>query len=107
MLYQALQPFAAKPATRYFSKAKPGESIKSTVTVISNFGESFELGRVRSEKGHVKILNTSKSPDGYKIDFALNVPQDHKSGLIRDHLLIDIKGRQKDAVKVICYARVQ
>jgi len=105
--YQAQQPFAAKPATRYFSKAKPGESLKSNVIIVSNFGESFELGQIRSEKGHVKILKTTKSPDGYRIDFALNVPQNHKKGLIRDNLLIDIKGRQKDAVKVVCYARVQ
>ena len=107
VFYQSLKPFAAKPATRYFSKAKPGQSINSTVTIISNFGEPFELDQVRSEKGHVEILSTTKSPDGYRIDFTLKIPKDQKSGIIRDHLLIDIKNRKDDPIKVICYARVQ
>ena len=105
--YYAQLPFAAKPATRYFSKARPGASLKSNVIIVSNFGESFELGQIRSEKGHVEILNTTKSPDGYRIEFALKIPQNYKPGLIRDHLLIDIKDQPKNAIKVICYARVQ
>ncbi len=104
--YFAELPFAAKPTTSSIRQAKPGESRRSSVTIVSNYGEEFELGDISSQDGHISVVGQEKTEDGYRIDFDFNVPADKTSGYVTDHLIVSIKDHPEDQIDVRCYAMI-
>ena len=74
--FTAEKAFVSQPGSRSLPRLKPGETRNTFVTIVSNFGEEFEIGEVTSKKGNIKVVNSEKTDDGYKIHFDFIVPED-------------------------------
>ena len=101
--FEVVLPFVTYPATRRFTDLQAGQQRVEEVTVASKYGETFELASVASQKGLVKVLDTSKTEDGWRIRVGMTLPADNKSASIRDYLIINIKDRPHDTIKLLCY----
>jgi len=104
--YKSVLPFSAHPPTRAFLRMKPGETKEEYIKVVSNFGEKFEIAKVASAKGLVKVLKTTQTEDGYKIDIAFTTPAESKGRFLQDELTIKIKDHPETEVVVKCYANI-
>ncbi len=104
--YSSLLPFTASPQTKSFLRMVPGQEQGGAVKIVSNFGEDFELGTVASEKGLVKVVSTAKVEDGYQINITMQAPSEEDGRkIISDYLIVEIKDRPADTIKVRCYGR--
>lgn len=104
--YQAARPFVAKPGSKFLRNLAPGKSFTESVTIVSNAGDPFELGDIRSDKGLIEVLSTNSTKDGYVVQFKLDVPED-QTGQVRDILSVAIKDHPEDTVRVTCYGRIK
>lgn len=104
--FQTVLPFVVHPSTKAFLRLKSGQPQTATVKVTSNFGEEFELGEIFSTGGYVKVTDTTRTDDGYRIKFTFTVPPEEKKSIFHDSLLIHIKGQPQNTVKLSCYGRV-
>ena len=104
--FQTVLPFVVHPPTKAFLKLQSGQPQTATVKVTSNFGEDFELGEISSAGGYIKVTNTTKTDDGYQIKFTFTVPPKEKKSIFHDSLLIHIKDRPQNTIKLSCYGRV-
>ena len=105
--FTAEKAFVSQPGSRSLARLRPGETRSTFVTIVSNFGEEFEIGEITSKKGNIEVTDTEKTDDGYKIKFDFIVPADKKQGYVVDHLEVPIKGRENEVVSVRCYAQVR
>ena len=104
--FRTVLPFVARPPTKTFLRLRQGQPKTASVKVISNFGEDFELGEISSEGGYIKVTNTTKTDDGYQIEFTFTVPPGEKKTIFHDSLLIQIKDQPENTIKLFCYGRV-
>jgi len=104
--YKSVLPFTAHPPTRAFLKMQPGETKEDYIKVVSNFGVKFEIAKIDSTKGWVKVLKTTPTEDGYKVDIAFTAPTKSKGKFLQDELTIQIKDHPNATVVVKCYANV-
>ena len=105
---KVVPPFSSRPAVRTFFNVKPGESRTSSVTVFSNFGESFEVGpKIGSKNGYATVSKVTKVTETkYRLDMVLEVPAETEGTALRDMLTIPIVGYPAYSVKVHCHVRV-
>jgi|GEM_PF-1743438 len=102
--YKAVLPFSAYPSSKSFYNMKPGESRNVMIRIVSNYGQDFQVDKIVSEKGLIKVLKKSKTNDGYQVNISFTVPENNRSKkYIRDNLLITFKDRPEDSLKVPCY----
>ncbi len=102
--FNVVQPFVARPQIRTIFDGVPGQSRRSSVTIVSSFNEAFELGDVSSRDGHITVVNQEKTQNGYRIDFDFNLPADGTNASLKDELIVPIKDRPNDTVKITCNA---
>ncbi|MBN1765390.1 MAG: DUF1573 domain-containing protein [Sedimentisphaerales bacterium] len=98
-------PFAAYPPTKAFINMEPGQTRKGEVKIVSNYGEKFELGEITCQKGHIEILDTVKTEDGYQINFNFSLPEDMQNRFVNDFLEVKIKDHPQEVIKIQCYGR--
>ena len=104
--FSVLMPFSVKPRTLFFKNMSPGEQKRGKIVVVSNYGDSFELGPITSKGGLVEVLGVEDRQDGYGIDVALSWPTDaDDKRIIKDSLMIEIKNRPDDSIRVLCSGR--
>ena len=101
--YTVVLPFTTYPTVKRFLEKQGGHSEESTVDVVSNFGGSFELGKVGSEKGLVEVVDATQREDGWRLRVRMNMPEDSKQTRFRDYLVIPIKDHPQDTLRVLCY----
>ena len=77
---------------------------RQNIDVVSNYGEAFELGEIKSEKGYVKVLNTVKLPQGYKLQLKMSVPTNNKQRMPSDYLNVKIKDDPVSTLRILCYS---
>ena len=104
--FRVVLPFVAHPPTKAFLRLRPGQPQTASVKVISNFGEDFELGEISSAGGYIKVTNTTRTDDGYQIEFTFTVPPGENKSIFHDYLLIHIKDQPQNTIKLSCYGRV-
>jgi hypothetical protein len=102
--YRMVLPYVAHPTVRRFETIKPGQSAQANIDVVSNYGEAFELGEIKSEKGYVKVLNTEKVPKGYKLQLEMSVPANNKQRMPSDYLNVKIKDDPVSTLRILCYS---
>lgn len=100
-------PFKAIPKSKYFRKVTVDKKEQATIKVTSNNGTPFELGAISSQNGFIENITAKKSAKGHEITFDFAVPADQKKGMVVDYLLIDIKNKPGDKLKVYCYTRLR
>jgi hypothetical protein len=103
--FDSVWPFSVYPTTKHFRKLVPGQTETSTVKVVSNFGEPFELGEISSKRGLLSVASATKTEDGYQVEIAFSVPADSTKKYVSDILTINIKDHPGDSVEVRCYSR--
>ena len=102
--YRMVLPYAAHPTVRRFSAVQPGQSAQASIDIISNYGEPFELGEIKSEKGLVKVLNTDKLPQGYKLVLEMSVSANNKQRMPSDYLNVKFKNDPDSSLRILCYS---
>ena len=102
--YRMVLPYVAHPTVRRFTTVKPGQSAQAHIDIVSNYGEAFELGKIKSEKGYVKVLNTVKVPKGYKLQLKMSVPANSKQRMPSDYLNVKIKDDPVSSLRILCYS---
>jgi len=105
--YRMVLPYAAHPTVRRFTTVKPGQSAQADIDIVSNYGEAFELGEIKSEKGYVKVLNTVKLPKGYKLQLEMSVPANSKQRMSSDYLNVKIKDDPVGTLRILCYSIIR
>ena len=123
--YELVFPFSARPPIKRFSALKPGVPQKAVITVVSNFGQKFELGNITSQQGLIEVLGTTKSKNGYRIEISVTVPAEEtaepakdendnepqkkkvSTKQFKDQLSIEIKDHPEDTLRVLCYGIVR
>jgi hypothetical protein len=105
--YRMIPPYVAHPTVRRFTAIKPGQSAQEQIDIVSNYGETFELGEIKSEKGYIKVLNTEKLPKGYKLQLAMSVPPNNKQRMPSDYLNVKIKDDPAGSLRILCYSITQ
>ena len=102
--YRVIPPFAAQPSICRFAALEPGQSARASLAIVSNYGESFTLGDIKSEQGTVRVVNTTKTDSGdYKIQLEMAVPKGPKNSLPRDYLILEIKEDPDARLRILCY----
>lgn len=107
IFFDSKKAFVAHPPVKAFMNMKKGTPSKATITVTSNFDEKFELGEIKSQKGLIEILNTTKIDKAYKIDISVSLPAESKDKHFNDYLSIEIKDHPKETLKVRCYGKIR
>lgn len=105
--FETTLPFSAMPASVFFRQIAQDQPNISTVSIVSNFNEPFEIDQIRSEKGLVEVQSkTQKSPTTWEITVLVTVPKEGETRVIHDQLLVDIKGQPSPALTIPVYARM-
>ncbi len=105
--YQVVLPYAAHPTVRRFTAIKPGQSAQAQIDIVSNYGEAFELGEMKSEKGYIKVLKTEKTAKGYKLLLQMSVPPNSKQRMPSDYLNVKIKNDPMGSLRILCYSMIR
>jgi len=105
--YKVIMPFEVYPRAKTFFGAKPGVQLTAKIKVVSNYGEPLVIAAVRSQNGFVKVVDTTKTEDGYQLEISMNIPPKTERTFINDVLLIDIKDHPQDSLKLSCFARIR
>jgi len=101
--YTVTAPFTTYPSVKRFTRVEKGCTETETIDVASNFGEAFELGEATSESRLMEVVETTKRPEGYRLTVRMRAPADGAATRFRDYLIINIKDRPQDTLRVLCY----
>ena len=94
--YSALPKFRLNPPSLVIFKAKPEESVKRTIYVLSNYKEDFKIEAATSQKNIIKVLNQKKIPSGYQFDLEITPPSvSGKTRLFTDVFSVKLKDAGK------------
>ena len=100
--FETVLPFASEPPSLFLRNLVPGQERTGNIVIVSNYGQDFEIGEVKTLKGQVKLDKITKRQDGYRIDVTVNPPDESKIKMIRDQLIIEIKDHPDYPVTVSC-----
>ena len=105
--FHVITPFSVHPPTVRFFELQPGKPQTLTLSIVSNFHENFNLGNIKGDKGLVKVTNTDKTTDGYRLTLEMTVPGDSSKTIYMEQLTIEIADHPKDAFIVQCVGYVK
>jgi len=101
--YKSVLPFAAYPSSKSFFNMKPGDTKKTVIKIISNFGEKFQIDKIISEKGMIKVLKQGYEKDSYRVEIAFTIPKGPKvKKYLKDNLVVTFKGHPGDVLHISC-----
>jgi hypothetical protein len=96
--------FELKPTGVFLLNPRPEEPNINKVSVVSNYGEEFEIESTSSEKGMAKVINRQAIANGYRLDIEIIPPApDDKTRMFTDFVDVNLKGGQ--TLKIKCYVR--
>jgi hypothetical protein len=95
--YTALPRFGISPPSIVVFDAKPENPVKKQVVIISNYGDSFEIESVTSQKGILKVLSQERGNGRWTLDVEVTPPtfNEGKPRMFTDLLTIGVSGGQK------------
>jgi len=98
------QRFESKPTGVFLLNPRPLEPNINKVSVVSNYGEDFEIDSTSSEKGMAKVVNQQAIKDGYRLEVEIMPPApDDETRMFTDVVDVKLKGGQ--TLKIKCYVR--
>jgi hypothetical protein len=96
--------FELKPTGVFLLNPRPLEPNINKVSVVSNYGEDFEIESTSSEKGMAKVVNQQAIKGGYRLEIEITPPApDDKTRMFTDVVNVNLKGGQ--TLKIKCYVR--
>lgn len=96
--------FELKPTGVMLLNPQPDEPSINKVSVVSNYGEDFEIESTSSEKGMAKVVSQQAIKGGYRLDIEITPPApDDKTRMFTDFVDVNLKGGQ--TLKIKCYVR--
>lgn len=98
--FDTVLPFRAEPRRKVFRRVQPGKTETATLTIISNYEEEFELGEITSENQILNVTGTNKVEGGYRVTVTFQPPEEGKARVIKDTLIVGIKDRPDDSLKI-------
>jgi len=95
--YSALPRFNVNPPSIVVFDAKPENPVKKQVTIVSNYGENFEIESVTSQKGILKVLSQERGNARWTLDVEVTPPEfkEGKPRMFTDLLTVGISGGHK------------
>ncbi len=91
--FTVLPKFKVDPPSINVLNAKPGESEKKEVWILSNYDKDFEIESISSKKGLIKVESREKVGKRYKLVLEIAPPQTNsKNRVFSDTLVVNIKG---------------
>lgn len=98
------QRFQLKPTGVFLLNPLPDKPSLNKVSIVSNYGEEFEIESTTSEKGMAKVVNQQAIKDGYRLEIEITPPApDDKTSMFDDMLNVNLKGGE--TLKIKCYVR--
>lgn len=89
----ALPRFKVSPRPIVVREARQNYTVTRKVRVQNNYQEGFELEKVYSKKGIVKVLNSQKLKDGYELELNITPPaQKGRTSHFTDVVVLKMKG---------------
>jgi hypothetical protein len=98
--FDMLPKFSTEPPLIIAFNAAPEKAIVRKVTVLNNYGGSFEIESVSSPQNAIKVLSQKKISDGYQLMVEMTPPASEGKTFFTDVLVIKIKG--SDELQVVC-----
>ena len=105
--FSITRPFSALPKVRRFQNLRAGAPDTSTVKIVSNFKEPFELGEITSKSGMLEVVGQEREENGYKLEVAMTPPKKGETSFPHDYLIVKIKDHPEDTLEVHCYGKVR
>ena len=101
--YNVVPKYSVDPQALILFNAEPEKPIKKSIKVTNNYTDDFEIDSTESKENTVKVINTSKTENGYNLD--IEITPRAKEGKIRfsDIFYIYIKGGEKLVVSCTGY----
>ena len=96
--------FELKPTGVFLLNPEPLEPNINKVSIVSNYGEDFEIESTSSEKGMAKVVNQQAIKGGYRLEIEITPPAPNdKIRMFTDFVDVNLKGGQ--TLKIKCYVR--
>jgi hypothetical protein len=95
--YTALPRFNVNPPSIVVFDAKPENPVKKQVTIVSNYGENFEIASTASQKGILKVLSQERGTSRWTLEVEVTPPSfgEGKPRMFTDLLTIVLSGGHK------------
>lgn len=97
--FSVLPKFTSKPRSIIVLNAVPQKLVVKRVSVLSNYGEDFEIESVSSKNGFVKVLSQQKVDDRYQLEVEVTPPAIEDKENFTDMLDVSIKGGQTLSIR--------
>jgi hypothetical protein len=73
------------------------------ISLVSNYGEDFEVESTSSKNGIAKVVSQQKTAKGYEFEVEVTPSPRDDTGKFGDVLYVHLKGGEK--LEIICYGR--
>jgi len=101
--FSTQQRYQVTPASIILFNPEPQKPTVKKISVVSNYGQDFEVESTSSDKGLAKVLSRQEIANGYQFEVEITPPLPDGTGKFTDLLNIQLKGGEKLAIK--CYGR--
>jgi len=95
--------FQLIPSGVFLLNPWPQEPNINKVSIVSNYGEDFEIESTSSEKGTAKVVNQHRIANGYRLEVEIMPPPRDETRMFTDIVHVRLKGGEELAIK--CYVR--
>ena len=95
--------FQTTPASIILFNPAPQKPTVKKISIVSNYGETFEVESTSSQKGFARVLSQKEIPNGCQFEVEVTPPALDGTGQFTDVLNVQLKGGEKLAIK--CYGR--
>jgi len=95
--------FQTTPASIILFNPAPQKPTVKRISIVSNYGETFEVESASSQNGFARVLSQKEIPNGCQFEVEVTPPPLDRTGQFTDVLNVQLKGGEKLAIK--CYGR--
>lgn len=96
--YELLPDFKATPPMVHLFGVNPQEAVTREISIVSSYGEDFEVESTSSKNSYVKVLSQEKVGDGFKFTVQVTPPVASGVSFFSDTFYVNIKGKDKLAI---------
>ncbi len=100
IVYSTAERFALVPRSLQIFYTNPQEPVKRSLIITKNYGGDFEIEKVYSKAGHIKVINQTSVAGGYKFELEITPSPVDSEGKLNDTLMVALKDGQE--IEVTC-----
>lgn len=72
--FSVLSVYQANPAIITLFDSAPGRPVERTVWILNNYGEVFDIEKIESQSGHLRLKSRNAIPNGYRLIVEITPP---------------------------------